>query len=126
MACRTSQPTRVPYVPVRLASANDYSRLPDDKPGISGALVVADPVATGAVRINPRNGYPEYVEHGRLALYNDVTTEEYTVPPALQDRMILEADAATPHNKFVVHTLPSSHSSFASMPDRLVSTLLQG
>lgn len=155
------------YVPVRLASANDYSQLPENKPGISGALVVADPVATGAVRINPRNGDPEYVEHGRLALYNDVTTEEYvkyavafdpdlpvrvgvedargtverwgkvprvyirttedhTVPPALQDRMILEADAATPHNKFVVHTLPSSHSAFASMPDRLVSTLLQG
>ncbi|MER7247848.1 hypothetical protein [Kribbella sp. NPDC000426] len=54
------------------------------------------------------------------------TTEDHTVPPALQDRMILEADAATPHNKFVVHTLHSSHSSFASMPDRLVSTLLQG
>lgn len=153
------------YVPVRLASANDYSQLPENKPGMSGALVVADPVATGAVRINPRNGDPEYVEQGRLALYNDVstaeylkyavafnpdlpvrvgvedargtvdrwgkvprtyirTTEDHTVPPALQDRMILEADAATPHNKFVVHTLPSSHSSFASMPGRLVSTLL--
>jgi hypothetical protein len=37
--------------------------------------------------------------------------------------MISEADAATPTNKFQVHTLPSSHSSFASMPDRLAAVL---
>ena len=86
------------------------------------------------MRINPRNPDPEYVEKGRLALYGDVSTEEYlrfaayfnpdlplavafddargtperwgtvprtfirttedrTVPLALQDRMIAEADA---------------------------------
>ncbi|MFG1620484.1 alpha/beta fold hydrolase [Kribbella sp. NPDC049227] len=154
------------YVPVNFASANDYSQLPENQTGISGAIVVADPVATGAVRINPRNGDPEYVERGRQALYNDLTTDDYlrfavafnpdlpvrvgiedargsaqrwgkvprlfirttedhTVPPALQDRMIREADAATPRNKFVVRTLPSSHSPFASMPDRLVKALVQ-
>jgi hypothetical protein len=42
---------------------------------------------------------------------------------ALQDRMISEADAVTPRNKFQVETLASSHSSFASMPDRLAVVL---
>ncbi|MEU4287918.1 alpha/beta fold hydrolase [Kribbella sp. NPDC026596] len=153
------------YVPVNFASANDYAQLPENQTGISGAIVVADPVATGAVRINPRNGDPEYLERGRLALYNDLSTEEYlkfavafnpdlpvrvgiedargtaqrwgkvprlfirntedhTVPLPLQDRMIREADAATPRNKFAVRTLPSSHSPFASMPDRLTKALL--
>jgi hypothetical protein len=41
----------------------------------------------------------------------------------LQDRMISEADAATPNNRFEIYTLASSHSSFASMPDRLVAVL---
>ena len=93
------------------------------------------------MRINPRDADPDYVEKGRRALYNDVSTEEYlrfaayfnpdlplavafddargtperwgsvprtfirstedqTVPLALQDRMIAEADALTPGNRF--------------------------
>jgi hypothetical protein len=51
------------------------------------------------------------------------TSEDRTIPPALQDRMIADADAATPENRFDVHTLPSSHSPFASMPDRLAEVL---
>lgn len=43
--------------------------------------------------------------------------------PALQDRMIKEADEATPDNPFEVHTLESAHSPFASMPGRLASLL---
>lgn len=50
-------------------------------------------------------------------------TEDHTIPLPLQDRMISEADAATPSNKFQVHTLPASHSSFASMPNRLAAVL---
>jgi hypothetical protein len=50
-------------------------------------------------------------------------TEDHTIPVALQDRMIAEADAATPSNSFEVHSLPSSHSPFASMPDRLAAVL---
>ena len=46
-------------MPVDLASANDYSQLPENKTSISGGIVVADPVATGAVRINPRNDDPD-------------------------------------------------------------------
>jgi hypothetical protein len=53
-------------------------------------------------------------------------TEDHTIPLALQDRMIAEADAATPGNPFTVHTLASSHSPFASMPDRLAKVLDSG
>ena len=37
--------------------------------------------------------------------------------------MIAEADGLTPDNRFDVHSLPSSHSPFASMPDRLAALL---
>jgi hypothetical protein len=37
--------------------------------------------------------------------------------------MIAEADAATPTNRFDVHTLRSSHSPFAAMPDELAEAL---
>jgi pimeloyl-ACP methyl ester carboxylesterase len=50
-------------------------------------------------------------------------TEDHTIPLALQDRMIAEADAVTPRNVFDVQTLASSHSSFASMPDKLAEVL---
>ena len=51
------------------------------------------------------------------------TTQDNTIPLALQDRMIAEADAATPGNRFAVHTLASGHSPFASMPDDLATVL---
>ena len=152
------------YVPVNYATGADYSQLPEAQSSISGAVLIGDPTKTGAMRINPREGDPAYVEKGRLAFYNDMTTDEYlkfavylnpdlplavafddargtarrwgtiprtfvrltedhTIPPALQDRMIAEADAATPGNKFDVRSLPSSHSPFASMPDRLAAAL---
>ncbi len=50
-------------------------------------------------------------------------TLDQALPPALQDRMIREADAMTPANRFDVHTLESSHSPFASMPDTLAGLL---
>ena len=155
------------YVPVAFSNGAAYGALPEGQSGISGAVIVSDPATTGAMRINPRNGDPDYVEKGRLAFYNDVSTDEYvrfaaylnpdlpvavaldeargtpqrwgrvrrtfircsedhTVPPALQDRMIAEADEATPRNPFVVHTLASSHSPFASMPDALADVLAAG
>ncbi|MGK5627987.1 alpha/beta hydrolase [Streptomyces sp. URMC 123] len=36
-------------------------------------------------------------------------TEDRSIPLALQDRMIREADAATPGNRFDVHSLPAPH-----------------
>ena len=50
-------------------------------------------------------------------------TEDRAIPLALQDRMIAEADGLTPGNKFAVHSLPSSHSPFASMPGALAALL---
>jgi pimeloyl-ACP methyl ester carboxylesterase len=152
------------YVPVSVATGAELAGLPEGQTSISGAILVGDPMKTGAMRINPRNVDPDYVEKGRMALYGDVSTGEYlkfaayfnpdlplpvafedargtaerwgsiprtfirtsedrTIPPALQDRMIADADAATPENRFDVHTLQSSHSPFASMPDRLAEVL---
>jgi hypothetical protein len=51
------------------------------------------------------------------------TTDDHAVPLALQDRMIRDADAATPGNRFDVRTLESSHSPFASMPGELAALL---
>jgi hypothetical protein len=42
---------------------------------------------------------------------------------ALQDRMIREADAFTPENRFEVKTLEAGHSPFASQPERLAAIL---
>jgi pimeloyl-ACP methyl ester carboxylesterase len=153
------------YVPVAQASGAELSTLPEGADSISGAVLVGDPAKTGAMRIDPRNPDPDYVEKGRLAFYGDLPAEEYaryaafltpdlpvavcmadargthqrwgrvprtfvrttqdrTIPLALQDRMIAEADAATPANRFDVRTLPSSHSPFASMPDDLAEILV--
>ena len=155
----------IAYVPVPdLPNAVALASLPEGQSSISGAILIGDLRITGAQRINPRDADPDYVEKGRQALYNDVSTEEYlryivycnpdlplavvfddaqgtadrwggisrtfirctedhTVPLMLQDRMISEANAVTPNNKFEIHTLPSSHSSFPSTPDRLAATL---
>ena len=51
-------------------------------------------------------------------------TLDRAIPIALQDRMIAEADEATPGNRFEVATLPASHSPFLSMPDRLAGLLV--
>lgn len=51
-------------------------------------------------------------------------TEDRALAPALQSRMIAEADAMTPGNVFRVLELQSSHSPFASMPKRLAAALV--
>jgi pimeloyl-ACP methyl ester carboxylesterase len=152
------------YVPAQQPNGAALAALPEGASSISAAILIGDPMATGAMRINPRESDPEYVEKGRQALYGDVETEEYlrfaaylnpdlplqvafddargtaerwgrvprtfirttqdrTVPLELQDRMIAEADALTPGNPFDVRSIASSHSPFASMPDRLAAVL---
>jgi pimeloyl-ACP methyl ester carboxylesterase len=49
--------------------------------------------------------------------------QDHALPLALQDRMIAEADRLTPTNRFDVHTLDSSHSAFASMPEKVADIL---
>jgi pimeloyl-ACP methyl ester carboxylesterase len=154
------------YVPVSVPNGAGLSAMPEGSTSISGAVLVGDPGVTGALRINPRDSDPSYVEKGRQAFYNDLSTDEYlsyaaylnpdlpvgvafddargsprrwgrlprtfvrctrdhTVPLALQDRMIEEADDATPRNPFQVVTLESGHSPFASMPDDLAAVLAE-
>jgi pimeloyl-ACP methyl ester carboxylesterase len=154
------------YLPVSVPNGAGLSALPEGASSISGALLVGDPGVTGALRINPRDSDPGYVEMGRRAFYNDLSTPEYlsfaaylnpdlpvgiafddargslrrwgrlprtfvrctrdrTVPLALQDRMIAEADESTPRNPFRVDTLGSGHSPFASMPDDLAALLVR-
>jgi hypothetical protein len=73
------------------------------------------------VAFDDARGTPE--RWGRVPRTFVRATQDQTVPLALQDRMIAEADELTPGNRFDVRTLPSSHSSFASMPDRLADVL---
>jgi hypothetical protein len=74
-----------------------------------------------AVAFDDARGTPE--RWGRIPRSFIRCTEDHTVPLALQDRMIAEADELTPGNRFDIRTLASSHSSFASMPGELAAVL---
>jgi pimeloyl-ACP methyl ester carboxylesterase len=65
------------YVPSKVATGAELGALPEGASSISGAILVGDPAKTGAMRINPRSGDPDYLEAGRQALYGDVPMEEY-------------------------------------------------
>ena len=66
------------YVPVPdLPNGVALASLPEGQSAISGAILIGDPRLTGAQRINPRDADPAYIEKGRQALYNDVSTEDY-------------------------------------------------
>ncbi|GAA1769088.1 alpha/beta hydrolase [Streptomonospora arabica] len=49
--------------------------------------------------------------------------DDRSLPAAVQDLMIAEADAAFPDNPFTVRTLPGSHSPFAARPGELAAAL---
>jgi pimeloyl-ACP methyl ester carboxylesterase len=50
-------------------------------------------------------------------------TEDRAVPSALQDRMIAEADALTPDNKFDVHSVAASHGGILLCTEELADIL---
>jgi pimeloyl-ACP methyl ester carboxylesterase len=52
------------------------------------------------------------------------TGADNTIPPAIQDLMVAQADTATPANKTQVLQLDSDHSPFLSMPQQLIRALL--
>ncbi|NUW45304.1 alpha/beta fold hydrolase [Nonomuraea rhodomycinica] len=72
--------------------------LPDESLLVSGGDARGRAEAWGRV---PRT----YIRHAR----------DRTIPPALQDRMIREADAATPGNPFDVHTVEATHAPTAAV-----------
>jgi pimeloyl-ACP methyl ester carboxylesterase len=51
-------------------------------------------------------------------------TQDRALAPAVQDKMIADADRLTPENKFKVETIGSSHSAFASRPE-IVAAILE-
>lgn len=83
-----------------------HTQDPDESLSIDDGLVRARADAWGTV---PRS----YV---RL-------TDDRAFPLALQDRLIAEADALTPGNRFDVHDLPSSHVGFQVRPERFAALL---
>ncbi|MFT4269368.1 MAG: alpha/beta fold hydrolase [Xenophilus sp.] len=73
-------------------------------------------VAADEVRVTPQRW-------GRVRRSFVRTLADQALPLALQDRMIAEADALTPQNRFEVHSLDSGHSPFASRPEPLAALL---
>lgn len=45
------------------------------------------------------------------------------MPPAMQDRLIREADALTPGNRFDVHTVPGGHLRWLVHPEPAADVL---
>ena len=50
-------------------------------------------------------------------------SQDHSLPPALQDRFIREADALTPDNPFMAHTLESSHAGVLVRPQACAEVL---
>lgn len=96
-----------------------YNDLPIDDFLRFAAFLCADTPTKASA--DDGRGTPE--RWGRVPRSYVRCTRDQALPLALQDRMIREADHMTPANRFDVHTLESSHSPFASMPDKLAGLL---
>ncbi len=127
-------------------------------------LLVGDPAALGAIRMNWRTADPGLLAALREAMLADGSEDEFhsflntlepdesldaggpddraqaatwgriprtyvrltgdrSIPVALQDRFIAEADALTPDNPFQVHSLDSSHVDFLIRPGQAAKIL---
>ncbi|MEV5831319.1 alpha/beta fold hydrolase [Spirillospora sp. NPDC052242] len=71
------------------------------------ALNTFEPDESAAVSTDDARGHPR--TWGRIPRAYVRYTADRAVPPALQDRMIAEADAATPSNPFAVRSLDAPH-----------------
>lgn len=65
------------FVPSRFKSLSEFGALPENASTLASTIYVGDSSAIGAVRINPRNGDPVYVEKARAAFYGDVSTQDF-------------------------------------------------
>ncbi|ANN21581.1 esterase [Amycolatopsis orientalis] len=127
-----------------------------------GGVVVADPAAIGALRMNWRTADPELLAALKTAMLEDGTeqeffaylntlepdesldagseradaatwgrilrtyirlTEDRSLPIALQDRFIKEADTLTPDNPTDAHSVESSHVGFLIRPQEVADIL---
>jgi hypothetical protein len=87
---------------VKAALARDYSDA-----GFMASLNLFEPDESTAVSVDDARGDPD--TWGRVPRSYIRCTADQAVPIALQDRMIAEADAATPDNTFDVHDLDAPH-----------------
>jgi pimeloyl-ACP methyl ester carboxylesterase len=92
--------------PERVPAALGYALQPDEP--IRAVI--------GEARVDP-------VTWGRVPRAYIRTTQDEVVPPDVQDRMIAEADALTPDNRFTVYDLEASHFVPLSRPRRLAEVL---
>ncbi|MFF0373807.1 alpha/beta fold hydrolase [Actinoplanes missouriensis] len=152
------------YMPASGTACITYPSQPEGQDNLFMKLLVADPVATGALRIDPRNSDPAEQANIREAFYGDVDertsaaatalltcdapmamgtdsttltergwgavprtyvtcSRDRTIPLALQELFIAQADAAFPANPTSVVALDASHSPFLSMPDRVAEII---
>ncbi|MEV6279247.1 alpha/beta hydrolase [Nocardia sp. NPDC051832] len=86
----------------KLALAEDY-----DDAAFRTALNGMEPDETWEVTVGDARGEP--ATWGRIPRSYIRCSRDRMLPLALQDRMIAEADAATPGNAFDVHTLDAPH-----------------
>lgn len=145
-------------------SAGDVFGLPQAAGIEVPSLIMADPGAVGASRIDPASTDADYRMRSKSAFYGDLSDaqveaathlltpdepaalggvrtektlarwgrvprhfikclQDRTIPPALQQLFIDQADAFTPGNVTRVHSLDSSHSPFLSMPGPLAAVM---
>ncbi|MCX5194856.1 alpha/beta fold hydrolase [Streptomyces sp. NBC_00249] len=78
---------------------------PDER--VRTLLNILEPDESAAISVSDARGLPE--RWGRVPRTFLRFTEDRVIPPALQDLMIREADAATPGNRFRVRSLPAPH-----------------
>lgn len=65
------------YCPVQLPNALAYNALPEHGAARAADILVGDPKAIGALRLNPRSADPAYLEEVRQTFYHDVPPESF-------------------------------------------------
>ncbi|MGW7366066.1 alpha/beta fold hydrolase [Streptomyces sp. NPDC054841] len=74
---------------------------------VRALLNILEPDESAAIGLSDARGLPE--KWGRVPRTYLRFTEDRSIPPALQDLMIREADEVTPHNLFRVRSLAAPH-----------------
>lgn len=99
--------------------ATFYADLTDDQfQATANLLTPDDPVQAGTDPV-----VTTWANWGRVPRAFIRCLRDRSLPIAMQDQMIAEADAMMPGNRFDVRTLDTDHSSFESNPDALVRAL---
>jgi pimeloyl-ACP methyl ester carboxylesterase len=86
-------------------------------------LNILQPDESLAVMMSDARGHAE--TWGTIARTYIRLADDRTLPVAMQDRLIAEADALTPGNPYEVHTLATSHVGFLLKPAKLAGILDQ-